>query len=458
MKYLLIALFMVCRFTVVYGQTYELALLSGPMLGFTEHRSVSIWAEVSQAVKSAKIRYWEFDNSEFFYEMDYPGELGKPYNPISFELVKLQAGTEYRYEIILNNKSAMLSPAAFRTREIWEHRKEAPDFSFVAGSCFYINDTPYDRPGSPYGQDSSLIGQMAATPADFNLWLGDNVYFRESDYSSKAGMQYRYSYDRRQPVYKYLLSGRPNYAIWDDHDYGPNNGDLSFEYKNIAAELFKQYWPNRSSGEAGTAGTYCRFSWSDCEFFLLDDRSYRSSNAWPDSTGKQPDCAKHYLGETQLLWLKNSLLSSRARFKFIVNGNQVLNPGNLYECYCHYTCELNSLIDFIQTNKINGVLFISGDRHFSEVIRIKKEGHYPLIDITSSAVTSRAFDLAKKPEPEFINPYRVPGTLVTVNNFAVFKISGTGEERVLEVDFVTKGGNKTGSFSIKSTELRYPKE
>ncbi len=39
----------------------EPLLISGPMLGYSEHRSVLVWYEVSQSVKTAMLRYWEKD-------------------------------------------------------------------------------------------------------------------------------------------------------------------------------------------------------------------------------------------------------------------------------------------------------------------------------------------------------------------------------------------------------------
>lgn len=81
------------------AQQQEPALVSGPMLGYSEHRSVIVWFEVSQSVRSAMLRYWEKDNTSYFYEMDYLGQLEKPYNPIRFELVKLKLNTTYNYVI-----------------------------------------------------------------------------------------------------------------------------------------------------------------------------------------------------------------------------------------------------------------------------------------------------------------------------------------------------------------------
>jgi alkaline phosphatase D len=48
-------------------------------------------------------------------------------------------------------------------------------------------------------------------------------------------------------------------------------------------------------------GTYYRFSYGDIEFFMLDDRYYRSPN------GAEDDGTKTMLGDKQWQWLKHGL-------------------------------------------------------------------------------------------------------------------------------------------------------
>src|SRR5687767_12388033 len=85
-------------FFIYEAQAQEL-LTAGPMLGFVEHRSALIWCEVSPEVKKATIRYWESNNSEFYYELDYNGSLGNPYNPVKFVLPKLKMDADYTYQL-----------------------------------------------------------------------------------------------------------------------------------------------------------------------------------------------------------------------------------------------------------------------------------------------------------------------------------------------------------------------
>jgi alkaline phosphatase D len=441
---------------VVTSFAQDPLLISGPMIGNVEHRSAIIWYEVNQDVKQATIRYWQENNTDYFFEVDYVGELGKTYNPIHFELGKLMMATKYQYELRLNGKILTTpTPTFFTTKDLWEWRRPAPDFSFLMGSCTYINDKPYDRPEKAYGQDPVIFRTMADMPSDFMLWLGDNVYFRESDYSSVAGMSYRYSYQRRHPDIQLLLKSRPNFAIWDDHDYGSNDGNKTFALKESSLVLFKNYWGNKSYGEKDNEGIYSTFQQSDCEFFLTDNRYYRCPNQIKDSIGGNPNCAKEFFGKEQLSWLKNSLLSSDATFKFIAVGNQVLNDNTDKESMRHYTCEFNELIAFITDYKIEGVVFLTGDRHFSEVNFYQPNKGYKLYDITSSPLTSGVVNLTGK--PELNNPNRVPNTLVAENNFTRISVEGQGVDRKLKMITLNKLGEVKAEFELKASELKFEK-
>lgn len=65
--------------------------------------------------------------------------------------------------------------------------------------------------------------------------------------------------------------------------------------------------------------------------------------------------------------------------------------------------ELNELLTAIEREKINGVLFLSGDRHHTELTKVSRAGTYPLYDLTSSPLTSGSH--ADDGEP---NTARVP--------------------------------------------------
>jgi alkaline phosphatase D len=426
-------------------------LICGPMLCDVNHREATIWLEVTPAVKSVQIKWWKKGETTSASTISYKGILGNLYNPLKVVLPNLSMNNEFSYEIYLNSKKQKFPfPLTFKTKDVWEYRTPPPAFSFIFGSCAFVNDPSVDRPGEPYGRDPRIFDSIAKNQSDFMLWAGDNMYTREADYDSRSGFYYRYTHDRKIPEMKRLLASRPNYAIWDDHDYGPNDAGVSYELKDVSLQAFKDFFGNPSYGERDNPGVYTHFTWSDCDFFLLDDRFYRSAENMIDSNAD-----KHYLGEKQLQWLENYLVYSHASFKFIVSGSQVMNSMNNYECFCHYEKEWNHLLNFIRDNKITGVVFLSGDRHFSEIIKVNHEGIYPLFDITSSPLTSRSNPALSK-SSEFINPNRVVPGPVPDQNY--IKVSISGEkllERIATITCYTVDGKIPWTYEIRQPDLKW---
>lgn len=443
----LITLFFLLVSTYGYCQK---ALISGPMLGDIAHREATIWAEVSPKVKKAAIKYWKTGALNTSTLKNCNAVLGKSFNPIKFTLEGLAVGSEYEYQLILDDKAITLPyPTNFKTKELWEWRKPAPDFSFLAGSCAYVNDSIYDRPGKPYGNKMYIFENMAKQDAQFMLWLGDNTYTREVDYSSRWGMNYRYSHTRALPQMQALLAKMQHYAIWDDHDYGPNNANKAYKFKEEAKSLFDQYWANPSSGQEGK-GIYTQMTYSDCDFFLCDDRYFRCDDDLPDSIDGKANINKEMLGKQQMEWLKNTLINSRAAFKFICMGSQALNTLTPYDAFFHYPTEFSELLQFIESNKIPGVVFMSGDCHHSKVVKYNRKNAYPLYDIVSSSLTS---GIHKPDNKEKINI--VGNTLVEDQNFAKITITGEKKNRQLLVEYFLSDGSKATEFKINQKELGY---
>lgn len=428
-------------------------LVSGPWAGNVELRNATIWAEVAPEVKSVAVKYYPSAEPLKIKNVVYSGPLGREFNPVKIELNGLDFNTKYQYQLMLNGKPVATSfVTAFTTKDLWQYRKPAPDFSFLAGSCSYFNEPVYDRPGKPYGSDSSIFETMAKTPASFHVWLGDNWYTREVDYFTPWGLNYRASRDRGQKILQPFMAAMPQYAIWDDHDYGPNDAGKSYILKEQSREIFKNYTLNPSYGEEGK-GIYTKVSYSDVDLFLTDDRYFRSEDEMPDSINGQPSANKTFLGAMQMDWLKNSLLFSHATFKIIAVGSQVLNPLNKYECMRHYSFEYNELLQFINEQKINGVIFITGDRHHSEIVQMQREKNYPLYDITISPYTS---GISKATGEEKDNPFRINNTLVETHNFGKISFSGKKNERVMKVEFISASGETLATWSVTENELKAP--
>ncbi len=426
-------------------------LVSGPWAGNVQMRTAIIWAEVAADVKKVAVKYFKTNVTSNIKTVFYKGQLGKDFNPIKIELNGLDFNTEYSYKLFVDDKEiAIPFKTKFTTQDLWQWRKPAPDFSFLAGSCNYVNEPAVDRPGKPYGGDSSIFETMAKSDAAFHVWMGDNWYTREVDFGSAWGLNYRASHDRAQKIMQPFLAAMPQYSIWDDHDYGPDNSGKSFYLKNESREIFKNYMLNPSYGE-DKKGIYTKVSYSDVDLFLTDDRFFRSEDDMPDSINGMPLKDKHFFGPAQMEWLKNSLEFSKATFKIIVVGSQVLNPLSRAECMQQYSYEYNELLNFIKKQKLEGIVFFSGDRHHSEIIKVENPSFYPLYDVTLSSYTA---GISKVNGEEKNSIYRVKGTLVEENNFGKISISGPKESRMMTIECIGTKGKQLSSFTINSNELK----
>lgn len=436
-------------------------LKSGPMLGHVDFRTATLWVEHTQRFSTATVKCWpkDGDKKKATAAIAHENLLAKDLYAFTetYTFTNLEPGTEYSYEMeVLNAKGvkAQTITGSFKTQELWQYRKPAPDFTFLAGSCSYFNEPKYDRPGTPYGNDSAIFETMAKTPASFMLWLGDNWYTREVDYYSDWGLYYRASLTRSLPILQNFWKSMPHYAIWDDHDYGWNDADKTYPLKQTSRKVFMDFWTNPSYGENGE-GIYSKITKNDLDIFMLDDRWFRSADATADSINGQPNADKLMWGKKQMEWLKNSLLVSNGNtmisFRIIATGSQVLNPVSPFDCAAHYPAELDELKKFIKDNKITGVLFFDGDRHHSEVIEVKQDGMYPLYDVTSSPLTSGSHKFGG---PEKDNKYRVMA-LDNVQNFSKVSISGARNNRVLKVEFMNVKGEKLNEWSVNQKVLKF---
>lgn len=431
-------------------------LIAGPMLGYVEHREARIWVAGLFTLED-KLVYYPAHAPEQKKEIalhtfnSYP--FGASMCGSTLQLNNLEMATTYIYELWLNGKKTEFEkPLQFTTKTIWEWRTEPPVFSFLTGSCLYVNDSLHDRPGKPYGQGTGILLNMAQRKADFMLWLGDNTYTREADYTSMSGLAYRYLHTRSDKNLQPLLRAMPHYATWDDHDFGPNNAGRSYELKESSRHLFTQFWPARSYGE-NNEGIYTRFKYSDCEFFLLDDRYFRDDTDMDEAAYPQ----KSQLGEQQKIWLKNALKDSHAPFKFVVVGGQFLNEYTTKESYNLYKNERQELLDFIAAQKIEGVIFLSGDRHHTELLRndkFKAKTGYAIYDLTSSPLSSGANVNVFRDSMEANNPMRVKGTLVAESNYCELTVSGKRRERVLTIRCINAAGETKWEQRISEAELR----
>ncbi|GAL82889.1 phosphodiesterase [Sporocytophaga myxococcoides] len=412
-------------------------LHSGPMPGFSGKNHVLIWLQTKEPA-TAYLKYWISKNTAGYLlspEIVSDKESG---NTFHFDIRNLKSGERYQYEVYINNiRQELEEPLYFRTQF---DSAVSEEFSFATGSCAYTKEP--DTESEEYRGIYNIYNSIADLKPDFMLWLGDNVYFENTDIASKQGMLHRYTFSRGNPYLQKLLRTSHHYAIWDDHDFGPNDADSSFKNKAISNEMFNLFWCNNDLTRFNRNNSIANiFSWNDADFFLLDDRTFRAP-------AKSARANKQLLGKEQIEWLIKELKGSKASFKFIAMGGQMLNPDKVFENYSRYKKEWKYFLSELDKSGVGGVILLTGDRHFSEVTMMPRENNYPLYELTSSPLTS---SIAKREMGH--NKLRIEGSLTAERNFSIITIGGEGEKRFVNMISYSNSGKPLWERKIYKSEI-----
>jgi alkaline phosphatase D len=238
-----------------------------------------------------------------------------------------------------------------------------------------------------------MFASIASVKSDVFIWLGDIIYtdkmnnmfslgFR-ADAIDSVRQQFK---DWKQSYANTQLENSTNLlmGVWDDHDFGINDGGAEHVLKSETQQIFLDHFgvsadsPRRarngvySSEVIGRVGQRVRI-------ILLDGRFHR------DPIGSDGDL----LGAEQWLWLERELRSEiRADLTVIGSGIQVLNDWRPSENWGRFPSERTRLLRLLSDSNTTSVMFISGDVHFAELTEVQCAGvHRKLIDFTSSGIS-----------------------------------------------------------------------
>ena len=225
------------------------------------------------------------------------------------------------------------------------------------------------------------------------FFMGDNVYGDNPEDGTLENMKEAYSI--QQNLFPDWLENIEINAIWDDHDYGLNDGGYEYIYKDESQKLFIEFWKiDQNDPRREREGIYFsktkNIYGKKVNLIGLDTRFHRSlldQNDKPYSPTSN-DTSKTMLGETQWLWLENQI-SKKADFNIIVSSIQVLATNHGFEKWENFPHERERLLTLISRSEIP-TLIVSGDRHKAGIY---KKGD--LIELTSSSMN--------KPIPRYIS-------------------------------------------------------
>jgi alkaline phosphatase D len=341
-------------------------------------------------------------------------------------------------------------------------RLAVPLVLLLAGLPIYCDS---DHPGLLRRiQFGSCVLQSRAQPIfttitrmdpDLFIFLGDNIY---ADTVDMAVMQRKYNELASSHSFQRLVDSVPVLAVWDDHDYGANDAGSEYPKKEESKKLFLDFWREpENSPRRRRPGIYAAHMYGPAgrrvQVILLDTRTFRDplvrGNARPtDALGPyvpNPDPEATILGERQWLWLKRELVRP-AGIRIIVSSIQVIPDSSGWESWANFPSERKRLLDLIVNNRIEGVIFISGDRHFAELSELRPEGGYPLYELTSSALNF--------PHPSGQtgdNRFRI-GEPCTMENFGEIRIRWEGDP-LIDLSIRDLAGDVRLATSVSLAEL-----
>ena len=342
--------------------------IAGPITGDVRANEVTLWMYAPPKSKCT-FSYRAEGSSKKNNKTGKLNALSKQAAKVPGQIFKstmngLSPDTRYQYEVSIDGKTDPKWKGSFKTAPV-EGTPTA--FRLAITSCMKI--------GKPQRSWNILLEEQP----DLHLTVGDTHYADTTN--PTVQMEHHLTY-RREKEFAKVLQQVPTYAIWDDHDYGPNNSDGTAKGKEFSLVGWKQAWPNPPSGTPDTPGAFFKFSRGDVDFFVVDGRYHRSPNGLPDNNKKR------MLGDAQFAWLLEGLKNSKAKFKIIASGS-VLHHSKV-DGWRIFTYSRHRLFDAIKKHRISGVMYIGGDMHQSLVWEHHESGRvgYPMIEIMSSGITN----------------------------------------------------------------------
>lgn len=270
-----------------------------------------------------------------------------------------------------------------------------PQLRFAAISC--MNDI--------FRHEAVVMWEaLAREQCDFVILNGDTCYAdQDNPLLDEAGYARRYTETRMRLSWFRLERLVPTFAIWDDHDYGINNGGAGFPLAAYMGGLFRGFWGSSENAIwRHGLGLGARLEAFGQRFYILDGRSFRDPNKVPGGS---------HWGQAQLDWLF-AAMGNATTPSWIITGNQFFGDSELREgVQIDHPEDLQRIMDGL-AQRPAPVALIGGDVHYSEIRAVDPSWlGYGSYQFTSSSMHSL-------PNPGFIHRNNIAAD--KRHNFMVF--------------------------------------
>lgn len=314
----------------------------------------------------------------------------------------------------------------------------AQDRTIIAfGSCVH-----QDRP-QPIWQ-----AVLADEPEVF-VFLGDNIY---GDSEDPTVLQSKYEQLGAVAGFQRLREQADVVAIWDDHDYGVNDGGIEYPSKEASRQVMLDFWnePEESERRSRPDGIYTSYEYGErgqkVQLILLDLRWNRTPLVEIEDMAKREarlaqdigpydadlSAAATMLGEPQWQWLQQQL-EVDVDLRIIGSSIQLLADFTGWESWANFPGDRQRFFALLQSAPVVPTVIISGDTHWSEFSRIDDAGlPYALVEMTSSGLTEEWHAISP-------NRHRV-GEAFAVANYGLMAVDWSGDSPVLDMSIRDESG------------------
>ena len=362
--------------------------------------------------------------------------VAPPESPSWHVLVSEVGVTTARLQIFSTNDAVVVTlgegEAVHESANVWRLRSLRPAASVAYSACdsrscvegsFRTAPEPADATAVRFVFGGDVAGQnvcrdqqvglpmfrvIDAVDPDFFIALGDMVY-ADNDCEavgrygneqvplilpgaalSREAFDQRWAYVRSDPDLQALLAQSGYYGVWDDHevinDFDPDSAGSAFAPGQAAF----RHWSGISDGEM-----YRRFRWGQhVEMFILDTRSYRSTNGQQDGPGKT------LLGVAQREWLVDGLRESDATWKFVVSSVPLVIPTGWPPegprdgwanagSETGFENELLGMLDALGC--VSGLVWLTTDVHFATAFALQAPAGWSFVELVTGPMHAGLF-------------------------------------------------------------------
>lgn len=340
-------------------------LISGPMVGDVSESGITVWFRpVHVEVLTVQVTAKEGNKKE-----DFPVDVTVPGTVTRVRLTDLPPNTQHTYQIV-NGAGDVLGEGSFRTAP---KPNTTETIRIAFGSCFHKIGV----------HNPNLMRLIAERGNHAMLLLGDLAV---DDREAKTNMHYAdYLLRDVSKPWRQFSANLPVYACWDDHDYlnndksGLQKGQIQDKERNALRQLWQENWNNLLTA-VEDRGIYFNTVIGDIEIIMLDTRSCR--------TWQRREQRNAYLGDAQMQWLLTTLKASKARFIILTSGTMWSDfMSKAKDSWGSWDIPgREEIFDFIEENRIGGVLLLSGDRHGARGFKIKRPSGFILHEFEAASL------------------------------------------------------------------------